>query len=424
MHGVQPSPQVLPFREAREVVERYAAQVPAPDSEALPSLECLGRVLAEAVTADRDLPPFHRSTRDGYALRSADVTSVPKTLRVVGELRAGDPAAARMPGLGEAVEIMTGAAAPEGTDAVVMVEYTTRDSDAVSVLRTVEAGENVVVRGSEARAGDVLAAAGTRVTHATVALAASTGRDTLKVYRRPTVAIISTGDEVVAVSEHPKEHQIRNSNSYSLAAQVLRAGAVPIILPIAPDDPERMRPLVARGLTADVLLLSGGVSMGKYDFVEQVLETFEARVYFNGALIQPGKPVVFLDAAPAAPRMRATDQRVPVFGLPGNPVSTMVTFDLFVRPVLDALTGAKPRPLRFSRLPLAKEIRTKTGLTRFLPAEITGAFEDTRVQLLTWRGSGDVVSVARSQCYIVVPPDCEHMAAGEMVPVFVPGCEL
>jgi len=147
-------------------------------------------------------------------------------------------------------------------------------------------------------------------------------------------------------------------------------------------------------------------------------------VYFNGALIQPGKPVVFLDAAAAAPRMRATGQRVPVFGLPGNPVSTMVTFDLFVRPVLDALTGAKPRPLRFSRLPLAKEIRTKTGLTRFLPAEITGAFEDTRVQLLTWRGSGDVVSVARSQCYIVVPPDCEHMAAGEMVPVFVPGCEL
>lgn len=419
MHRVQPSPQVLPFREARELVERYAAQIAAPRAEVLPTLECLGRVLAAPVTADRDLPPFNRSTRDGYAVRSADLTSLPKTLRVVGELRAGDPAGTRTIGPGESFEIMTGAAVPAGADAVVMVEYTTRDADMVSVSRTVGADENVVSRGSEARAGDVLASAGTRVTHATAALAASTGRDALQVYRRPTVAIISTGDEIVGISEQPKNHQIRNSNSYSLAAQVLRAGATPMILPVAPDDPERMRPLVGKGLTADMLLMSGGVSMGKYDFVEQVLGEFEAHVYFNGALIQPGKPIVFM-AAESEPG----GQRVPVFGLPGNPVSTMVTFDLFVRPVLDALMGAKPRPLRFPRLPLAKDIRTKTGLTRFLPAEITGAFEDTRVQLLTWQGSGDVVSVARSQCYIVVPPDREHLAAGEMVSVFVPGSEL
>src|SRR5581483_8353935 len=261
----------LPFDEARRAVERAAARVRPPLPEIVDLLECAGRILAEDVYADRDLPPFPRATAEIRAGGIAD-----------GVLAAG-----------QAAEIMTGAAVPAGGDAVVMVEHTSRQGDVVEIGRAAAAGDNVVPPGSEARRGDLLLRAGTRLTPAAIAVAASVGRAHLSVYTRPRVAILATGDELVEVAGEPGPTQIRNSNSYSLAAQVIAAGAIPVVLPVAPDEPAQLRNLIREGLAADLLLLSGGVSAGKYDLVEQVLAELGAEFLFTGALIQPGRPVVF-----------------------------------------------------------------------------------------------------------------------------------
>ncbi len=402
-----PTAGVLPFPEARRIVEEQAAAIQPPQVEAVALERALGRVLAEPVHADRDFPPFRRAARDGYALRSADLAQLPAKLKVVGEVRAG-ASLGRSIERGEAAEIMTGAPTPDGADAIVMVEYTARHGDTVEVQRPVNAGENVAAVGSEGKAGTELLGTGTRLGYAQIAAAAATGKAELKVFTRPSVAVLSTGDELVEVRETPGPDQIRNSNSYSLAAQVEAAGAVPVRLPIARDDAAGLHTAFAQGLRSDLLLLTGGVSMGKYDLAEDVLRGLGAEFFFTGALIQPGRPIVF----------GRIGKRY-FFGLPGNPVSTMVTFELFVRPLLEALCGARPRPLRFLLLPLKSEVRTRTGLTRFLPALLSGESGQTQVELAGWQGSGDIATAARSDCYIVVPPDRDRIPAGEMVSVLM-----
>jgi molybdopterin molybdotransferase len=241
------------------------------------------------------------------------------------------------------------------------------------------------------------------------------------------VAVLATGDELVEVDAIPGRAQIRNSNSYSLMAQVQNAGGEGVRLPIAPDEPRRLRALIEQGLGCDLLLLSGGVSMGKYDLVEQALTELNAEFYFTGAEIQPGRPVVFgscgADALGHADSEGAagTRARAPAphkryfFGLPGNPVSTMVTFELFVRPMIEALAGMTPQRLIFLQARLKSEIRTKTGLTRFLPAVLAGEFENAEVELARWQGSGDIAALARANCYVVIPPNRERIEAGESV---------
>jgi molybdopterin molybdotransferase len=257
------------------------------------------------------------------------------------------------------------------------------------------------------------------------------------VHAKPRVAILSTGDEVVDVDVPPGPHQIRNSNSYSLAAQIQAAGAEPVLLPIAPDEAVRLRELLKEGFECDLLLITGGVSMGKYDLVEQVLSELETEFFFTGAQIQPGRPVVFgkvpCGAEPALgdrpkggsrmadPAVGPQASHTYFFGLPGNPISTMVTFELFARPLLDALAGLSPRKLVFTHAKLKSAIRTKTGLKRFLPARLSGEFENTEVELVRWQGSGDIASVCRSNCYVVVPPDRELIEAGEWIPVMLRG---
>jgi molybdopterin molybdotransferase len=408
-------PDVLTFADARHVVEQHARALRGGDPEPVELLAGRGRVLAHEIVADRDFPPFPRATRDGYAVRSADIAKPAVRLRVVGELRAGaDPASHSFDELqpGTAVEIMTGAPAPPGADAVVMVEHTFRHGDFVEIQRSATPGENVVPAGSEAKRGEVLLPAGRRMDATSIAVAASVGFTTLRVHQRPRVAILSTGDEIVDIAAEPGPSQIRNSNSYSVAAQVAEAGGEPVQLPIAPDEPEQLRHLVAEGLTADLLLLTGGVSAGKYDLVEQVLGRFHAEFFFTGALIQPGKPIVF-------GRALARDGAKPTyfFGLPGNPVSTMVTFELFARPVIEALSGAEPTTLKFLQARLGAEIKTKTGLTRFLPGVLSGEFESAVVQLAAWKGSGDVVGTARANCWVVVPPERDSIPAGEWIAV-------
>ena len=402
------------FEEARRVVEQYAASV-SPTGPAIVSLlDAAGLALAEDLRADRDFPPFPRSTRDGFAVRSENLKNVPARLRCVGEIRAGATSEQSDITLadGEAVAIMTGAPVPHGADAVVMIEHTQRDGEIVVVERQVATGENIVAAGAEARRGEVMVPRGTRVNHVVTAVAAAIGCPELAVHRRPRVAILATGDEVIDVNLRPGPNEIRNSNSYSLAAQVQAAGGEPVILPVARDEPEELALLLRKGLEADLLLITGGVSMGKYDLVEPVLASFEARMFFTGAQIQPGKPVVFGEVT-------SDEGTTPFFGLPGNPVSTMVTFQLFARAVLDALAGAMPQPLTLACASLKAEFTTNVGLTRFLPAKLSGGPRCPEVELVRWHGSGDLMAAAQANCYIVVPPDRERFAAGETITVLM-----
>jgi molybdopterin molybdotransferase len=418
---------ILSFEEARHLVEDHAAQLRPHGRESVELLDAAnaGQVLAESIFADRNFPPFPRSTRDGYAIRAVDLSPLPASLEVIGEIKAG-AGSDQIPALqsGQAAAIMTGAPAPAGADAVVMVEYTSRQSNRVQIDKPVSPGENIVPSGSEAKRGERLLSPGSRLNFAAVAVAASVGRSRLLVFSKPKVAILSTGDEVVDIDVPPAATQIRNSNSYSLAAQVQAAGGEAVLLPIAPDEPARLRELIADGLESDLLLLAGGVSMGKYDLVEQVLAEFQAEFFFTGVKIQPGKPAVFGRIQCDRGRLaRETPQSLPAhvyfFGLPGNPVSTMVTFELLARPILEALAGMAPRKLIFLNARLKADIKTKTGLKRFLPAILSGEFENSEVELAAWHGSGDIASMIRSNCYIVIPPDRDKIQAGEWVPILL-----
>jgi molybdopterin molybdotransferase len=396
---------VLTFQEARDVVLQHAAAIAPSHKERLAAVDALGRVVAEDLRADRDYPPFPRATRDGYAVRAADVQRVPAKLRVIGQIKAGDTFS-RTVNAGECVEIMTGASVPSDADAVVMVEFTRTDRESVLIERSVAVGENVVPRGAESRQGDVVLSRGTRLRAQEIAVATTIGCAQISVFAKPRVAILSTGDEVVELEQQPGPVQIRNSNAYSLAAQIARAGGEPVRLPIAPDEKARLRDLIEQGLTADLLLLSGGVSMGKYDLVEQVLTELGAEFYFTGVKIQPGKPLVFGKVSGKY-----------YFGLPGNPVSTMVTFQLFARAILDALAGVKPQPLPFVSAQLKSEFKTKTGLTRFLPARLLPDITQPQVEPVPWNGSGDVFAQSKADCLLVVPPDRERIPAGTMVTI-------
>jgi molybdopterin molybdotransferase len=400
------------------MVEQEAASVEARGMETVDLLSADGRVLAESVIADRDIPPFPRSTRDGYAVRSADVSEIPARLRLIGEIKAGEKLE-NIPSVvnsGETVAIMTGAPLPMGANAVVMVEYSAVDSGLIELTRGATEGENIVLRGAEAIQGSVLIEKGTRLDTASIALAASAGGSLLLVYQSPEVAVLTTGDEIVEVDAAAGPTQIRNSNSYSLASQIRNAGGNPVLLPIAPDERHGLRTLIEQGLQSDLLLMTGGVSMGRYDLVEQVLSEMDAEFFFTGAKIQPGRPVVFGRCGVPAGNKQSSKY---FFGLPGNPISTMVTFELFARPLIEALAGMSPRKLRFVYAKLKSEIRVKAGLKRFLPALISGEFEDSEVELVRWQGSGDIAATARANCYIVIPPDREQIPAGEYMPIMM-----
>jgi molybdopterin molybdotransferase len=391
------------FDQARAcVLAKVTQSGPAPAIERAGLLAAAGRVLAERVLADRDYPPFARSVRDGFAVRAADL---PGNLQVIGEVRAGESSTQEV-GPGQAIEIMTGAPMPAGADSVVMVEHATQDAGKVSVQRTLHAGENVSPQGCEARRDSVLLEPGHRLGFAEIALLAAAGRTETRVFQKPQVAILATGDEIVEVHETPLDYQIRNSNAQSLAVQVLRAGGCPNILVIARDRYDATRELVEQGLQFDLLLLSGGVSAGKYDIVERVLADLGAEFFFDRVLIQPGQPLVFGKA-----------QGKFFFGLPGNPASTMVTFEVFARAAVELLGGQTDPMLPLLHAKLAKDFKQKTGLTRFLPAFLSP--DGSEVTPLHWQGSGDVPALTRSNAFLVTDPDRESWSAGDMIRVLL-----
>ena len=399
------------FHVAREtVLHQVAGAQPGRETVALEA--AAGRVLAESVAADRDSPALSRSVRDGYAVRAADV---PGDLAVIGEVRAGE----RFPGevgAGQAVEIMTGAPIPAGADAVVMVEHSQRVDGRVHIESAAEPAQFINPQGCEAAASQIVLNAGKRIDYADVAMLAAFGHAHVEVFRKPEVAIIATGDEIVEVSETPSAIQIRNSNAYSLAAQVTRAGGVPRILPVARDTVDHTREMVMRGLTSDLLLLSGGVSAGKYDVVERVLAEIGAEFYFDRVLIQPGQPVVFGQTIGTAAAGEKWYGKF-FFGLPGNPSSTMVTFEIFARAAVELLGGQTESvlPMPFARLTC--DFRHRPGLTRFLPARLSA--DGTEVTPVGWHGSGDVPALTRANAYLVADPFRAEYPRGEFIRVLL-----
>lgn len=397
---------MLSYSEARqkviEVVGRIRRQ---PRREHVALEEAYGRILAEPVFADRDYPPFDRSTRDGFAVRSSDTSSAGTTLECIGEIRAG-ASFAQTVGSGQCVEIMTGASVPAGADAVVMIEYTKREGNKITLERAVESGASIVKRGREITAGMMLLTHGAVLGYPQLAVIAQVGQTRLRVSSRPRVAILSTGDEVVDVDSEPEPLQIRNSNGLALQTQIAMSGGAPVQLGNAPDELNTLRKRIERGLEEDILVLSGGVSMGKYDLVEQALADLGAEFHFTGVAIRPGRPAVF-----------ATCRDKLVFGLPGNPVSTMVTFELFVLPAIDLVSGTTPRPVPIFRGRLASPVREKGQLVHFLPARIEWQGPEARVTQLPWQGSGDVVALALANGFLVVGPDRPEIEPGEWVDV-------
>ena len=390
----------LSFTEARaRVVHQVSSSRLVPPAEFIPLAAALNRVLAEDILADRDFPALDRSVRDGFAVMAADH---PRTLTIVGEARAGGayegvltPEAA--------VEIMTGAPLPQGAEAVVMVEHVTRSGNQVNVPAA-PPGQFISRQAEEAQQGQVLLQKGQPLHFGGIALLAAAGCARVPVYRQPRVAILATGDELVPVESTPRPHQIRNSNAHALAAQVLRAGGIPEILDIARDTLEHTTALIERGLQADLLLLSGGVSAGKDDVVEPALATFEAQLFFDRVAIQPGQPLVF-------GRARGTF----FFGLPGNPNSTLVTFEMFARAALELLGGGADVSLLWLTAELAEPFRHKPGLTRFLPARVTQG----RLHPVRWQGSGDLPVLARANAWMVVDAGRAEWSAGDPMPVIL-----
>jgi molybdopterin molybdotransferase len=390
---------MLSADQALEIVLR---ETPALAAEEVPLDDALGRVLALDVAVDRDLPPFDRAAMDGYALRAADAREAPAALEVVGEVRAGEwPAIAVGPG--QALRIMTGAPLPEGATAVQQVEKTRAlDEFRVAILAAVAEGQNVAPRGSEVRAGEVVLTRGRVVDPAAIGVLATAGHARVSVARRPSLALLVTGDEIVGVAERPGPSQIRNSNGPAVAAQARLAGARVELLGVAPDRQDAIAGALRRGLAADVLIVSGGVSAGDYDLVEPALAELGATLLFTRVNVKPGAPLVFGRCG-----------RALVFGLPGNPVSAQVSFDLFVRPALLKLQGASVLSRPRLRVELATAAQNRSGRKSHLPACVR--FEDGRLvaRLLRSAGSGDLVAHARANALVVLEPGRTEAIAGD-----------
>jgi len=414
------------YDQAAALVAAYA-EAPGrlqPAVERVELGQASGRVLARPLSADRDQPPFARSTRDGYACRAAEA-STHAPLAIAGAARAGDPPSGPLPP-GTAWEIMTGAPVPAGADAVMMLEDVEAAGAKVRKVRllpprTVKRGENIVAQCAQARSGDELLPAGTVLRFGQIALAAACGTTALEVFVRPRVAILATGDELVSVESSPAPGQIRNSTAPMLAALVATAGGQPWVLPTAADNAQALDAALAQAADADLLVISGGVSAGKFDLVEPALARIGARFHFTGVRIQPGKPTVFGEL----PRSRgAGSPTLPFFGLPGNPVSTAVTFLLFAAPVLAALAGIREARPRFCLARLAPPVdrSAKAGLTRFLPAYCNFSASDgqpPQAAFVPWHGSGDLAALARSNCFLVVPEDAHSLKAGSRVHILL-----
>ncbi|HEV7373674.1 MAG TPA: gephyrin-like molybdotransferase Glp [Pyrinomonadaceae bacterium] len=395
---------MISVAEAIRIIREQTEALPV---ETVALADVLGRVLAEDIVADSDLPPFDRAQMDGYAVRSADTLNVPARLRVVGESAAGRGWHERMKP-GEAVRIMTGAPVPDGADSVQKVEVTSESGRVVEIAETTQTGQFITKRATEISAGETVLQVGDEINAAMMAALASFGYAEVKVRRRPRVAVLATGTELVRVNEKPVADQIRDSNSYSLGAYAQLAGALVERLPLAGDDPEILKREIADAATRnDVLILSGGVSMGVYDFTKLALSELDAEIFFERVSLRPGKPTVFARIGDAL-----------VFGLPGNPVSVSVTFNLFARTALRAMQGCKDAQMIEEWAVLERGVKGAVERASYLPAQLqTNTEGQLLAQPLKWGGSSDFVAFARATALIIVPEGVRSLDAGTKVHV-------
>jgi molybdenum cofactor synthesis domain-containing protein len=378
---------MIPISEAIRLVLRHTSKL---EVESVGLGEALNRVLAEDIIADCDLPPFDRAEMDGYAVRAADVATTPARLRIAGESAAGRGWHHEMKG-GEAVRIMTGAPVPAGADAVQQVELTRESNGHVEILEPVDAGRSIVRRAAEIKAGETVLRSGEDINAAMIAALASFGYAQVKVGLRPRVAIMATGSELVDIDQKPERDQIRDSNNYTLAAYARLAGATVERLPLAGDDTEELkRQMSEAAARSDVLITSGGVSMGVYDFTKAALKELGAEIFFERVSLRPGKPTVF-----------ARLGNTLVFGLPGNPVSVTVTFNLFARTAMRALQGAQEPALKEETAVLVHGLKGSIERESYLPATLsTDANGTLLAEPLKWGGSSDFVAFARATALI------------------------
>ena len=398
---------MLTVDEALRSVRAHAAPLPP---RAVPLAEALGLVLAEDVAADLDLPPFDKALMDGYAVRTADLADGNRRLLVGEEITAGrTPTRPLAPG--EAAAIMTGAPLPAGADAVVMVERTRRAGDHVVIEGPdVLPRQNWLPRGREMRSGEVVLTRGASLTPPRMGLLASVGRTSVHAIPRPRVAVVSTGDELVEPDQVPGRGQIRNSNATMLRALAVSAGCDAETLPTAPDDPDALHAILGRGLTADVMLVSGGVSAGNRDLVPAAFERLGVSNVFHKIRLKPGKPLWF-GVGPARPD---GNPGTLVFGLPGNPVSGVVGFLLFVRPALSLLAGQRDKADRAFPVRLATPFAHQGDRPTYHPARLVEG-DTPSVSPLNWGGSADLRTVASADGFAVFPAGDRRYEAGEIV---------
>jgi molybdenum cofactor synthesis domain-containing protein len=391
-----------------EAIQIVRQQTPALETEQVDLPNALGRVLAQDVVADSDLPPFDRSQMDGYAVQASDTTNAPISLRIAGESAAGKGWHQRM-NSGEAVRIMTGAPIPEGADSVQQVELTheLKDGTVVELLAPVELGKSIVKRGEEIKAGETILRPGVTINAAMMAVLAAFGYAQVEVARRPRVAVAATGSELVSVDEQPGQDQIRDSNNYSISAYAELAGAVVQRLPLTRDETSLLkRQIAAAADNFDVLVTSGGVSMGVYDVTKNALKELGAEIFFERVALRPGKPIVFARLPGGAL----------VFGLPGNPVSVSVTFNLFARTALLAMQGANEPVLKQETVLLARSVKGTMDRESYLPAQLMTNDDGELIAFpLKWGGSSDFVSFALTTALAIIPAGVKAVEAGSLV---------
>jgi molybdopterin molybdotransferase len=395
---------MLPINQAIEIVLQKTARL---DTESVRLSDSLNRFLAEDIIADTDLPPFDRAQMDGYAVRAADVANAPASLRIVGESAAGAGWHHEMKA-GEAVRIMTGAPVPAGADSVQQVELTNEADSQVEILQPVELGRSIVRQASEIKSGETVLHAGEQINAAMIATLASFGYAQVKVGKRPRVAVMATGSELVDVDQKPAQDQIRDSNNYTIAAYAAQSNAIVERLPLAGDDTAELKRQIAQAVeTSNMLITSGGVSMGVYDFTKAALKELGAEIFFERVALRPGKPTVF-----------ARLGKTLIFGLPGNPVSTSVTFNLFARTALRAMQGAAEATLTCEHAVLFHDLKGSIDRESYLPAILRTDDKGTLLaEPLKWGGSSDFVAFARATALINLAAGSAKTAAGSVVRV-------
>ncbi len=376
------------------------------DTEPVLLEHALGRVLAEDILANRDLPPYDVSAMDGFAVRGGNLTGAPVTLKIIEDIRAGDmPRHAIL--AGQCSRIMTGAPLPQGADAVIRVEDTCALSeDTVQILVTVKAGHDVRAQGENMRTGDVVLGIGTEITPGAIGILATVKAAKMQVYRRPRVAILSTGNELEGINESVDLSKIPDSNTYALMAQVQALGIEPALLGIARDDPAELEQYLRTGLEYDVLLVSGGTSVGVHDYVRPTIEKLGVTMKFWRVAMKPGHPLAF-----------GTTSLTAVFGLPGNPVSSMVCFEEFVAPALRCMMG-NPRLFRRTvSARLSHPVKMRPGRTEFVRVQLTQDDAGYLASSTGTQSSGVLLSMARADGLLVMPSDCTGYPAGAQVTV-------